>query len=134
MVTKLFEDIQEHLSMLDLAVNSSEKIRIYAQTENLELLVRETENRERIINIVTQIQRKVEEQINLLHPKDISSDGVHILKCWFHDLNILSEKMLAFDKEAVELLAQQKEETTKEIAMVFKNRQVFKNYNHSEKK
>lgn len=134
MIDTLFEDIQEHLTMLELAVNCSEKIRNFAKNENVEGVVRETENRERIVNIVAQIQRKVEDKINLLEQSDISKEGVNILKAWFHDLSILTERMLVCDRETVEFLSQQKEETTKEIAMIFKNKQIFKGYNHETKK
>ena len=134
MIDTLYEDIQEHLTMLDLAVNCSEKIRNFAKNENVEGVVSETENRERIVNIVAQIQRKVEEKINLLEQSDISKEGVNILKAWFHDLSILTERMLVCDRETVEFLSQQKEETTKEIAMIFKNKQIFKGYNHETKK
>lgn len=134
MIDTLFEDIQEHLTMLDLAVNCSEKIRNFAKNEDVEGVVSETENRERIVNIVAQIQRKVEEKINLLEQSDISKEGVNILKAWFHDLSILTERMLVCDRETVEFLSQQKEETTKEIAMIFKNKQIFKGYNHETKK
>ena len=134
MIELLFENIQEHLSMLDLAISSSRHIRNFAKNENLEGVVSETENRERLVNIVTKIQRKVEEQINLLETQSISKEGVLILKAWFQDLNIAAERMLAYDKETVELLAKQKNNTTKEIALVFKNKESFKGYNHEGKK
>ncbi|MBC7539851.1 MAG: hypothetical protein H7281_13600 [Bacteriovorax sp.] len=134
MIETLFENIQKHLSMLDSAVLSSEKIKNFAKNENLNGVVSETENRERIVNIVTQIQRKVEEQINLLDPSEISNDGLLILKTWFQDLNILSERMLSCDRQTVEYLGQQKEDTTKEIAMIYKNKEIFKSYNHEGKK
>ena len=134
MIEELFEKIQEHLSMLDLAVASSQKIRNYAANEQLEGVVSETENRERIVNIVTQIQRGVEEKINLLNPSDVNDEGILILKSWFHDLSVWSEKMLTLDRETVELLGQQKENTTKEIALIFKNKEMFKGYNSIGKK
>ncbi|MDD4975211.1 MAG: hypothetical protein PHY93_12710 [Bacteriovorax sp.] len=134
MIETLFENIQRHLSMLDLAVNSSEKIRNFARSTNLEGVVEETENRERIVNIVTQIQRRVEEQINLLNPSEISNDDILILKAWFQDLSVLSERMLTCDRETVELLGQQKEDTTKEISLIYKNKEIFKSYNHEGKK
>lgn len=134
MIEKLFENIQEHLSMLDLAVHSSELIKIAAFNEDLDGVVNETENRERIVNVVAKIQRDVEEQIHLLNPSDINQDGILILKAWFHDLSIWSEKMLVLDRETVELLGQQKENTTKEISLIFKNKEIFKGYNHLGKK
>jgi hypothetical protein len=134
MIDTLWENIQLHLSMLDLAVNSSQKIKNAAKSDNLDHVVSETENRERIVNVVELIQKKVENQINLLHPHDITSDELLILKAWFQDLNMLAEKMVTIDREAVEYLSQQKEDTTKEIAMIYKNKEVFKSYNHEGKK
>lgn len=134
MIETLFENIQKHLCMLELAVQSSEIIKNFAKNENLDGVVDETENRERIVNIVTQIQRKVEEQVNLIHASDITSEGVLVLKAWFYDLNLFSEKMLQCDRETVEFLGQQKENTTKEIALIFKNKEIFKSYNHQGKK
>lgn len=134
MIEKLFDGIQNHLSMLDLAVTSSEKIKIYAANEDLERVVSETENRERLINIVTKLQRAVEEQINILNPEDVNQDDILLLKAWFQDLSLCSEKMISLDKETVELLGQQKNQTTKEIALIFKNKEMFKGYNHGTSK
>lgn len=134
MIEKLFDNIQAHLSMLDLAVASSEKIRNFAKGGDLDGVVNETENRERLVNIVAKIQRSVEDQINLLDAGDITADGVLVLKAWFQDLNVWSERMLLCDRETVEHLGQQKEDTTKEIAHIFKNKEIFKGYNHIGKK
>lgn len=134
MINELFENIQNHLSMLDLAVSCSENIRNLAAKDDLNGVVSETENRERIVNIVTKIQREVEEQINLLNTSDIKQEDILILKAWFQDLANCSERMLEYDRETVELLGQQKENTTKEIALIFKNKEIFKGYNQHGKK
>jgi hypothetical protein len=134
MIEKLFDGIQNHLSMLDLAITSSEKIKIYAANEDLERVVSETENRERLINVVTKLQRAIEEQINILNPEDVNQDDILLLKAWFQDLNLCSERMIAIDKETVELLSQQKSSTTKEIALIFKNKEMFKGYNQGTSK
>jgi hypothetical protein len=134
MMNQLFGDIQQHLSMLDLALKSSEQIKNHASREELDAVVNETENRERIINVVTALQRKIENSVNELDASNVTSDDINLLKSWFNDLNIWSEKMLALDRETVELLGQQKDSTTREIAMIFKNKEVFKSYNHGAKK
>ena len=133
-MNQLFGDIQQHLSMLDLALKSSELIKNHAGREELDAVVSETENRERVINIVTALQRKIENSVNELDASSITADDINLLKSWFNDLNIWSEKMLALDRETVELLGQQKDSTTREIAMIFKNKEVFKSYNHGTKK
>ena len=134
MINKLFENIQEHLSMLDLAVHCSEKINIFAKSEELDRVISETDNRDRIVNIVGTLQKVVEDQINRLSPGDIDQDGILILKAWFHDLSVWSEKMIEIDRETVELLAQQKDNTTQEISLIFKNKEMFKGYGQLGKK
>jgi septal ring factor EnvC (AmiA/AmiB activator) len=133
MINELFEDIQKHLSMLDLALASSQKIAFYAAAENLDSVNAETENRERLVNVLGTIQQKIEEQINQLNAALLKVDDIMILKCWFQDLSMWSDKMIALDRETVEILSQQKENTTKEIAHIFKNKEMFKGYNHSKK-
>jgi hypothetical protein len=134
MINELFENIQEHLSMLDLAVHCTEKINIFAKSEDLDRVISETENRDRIVSIVGTLQKSVEDQINRLSPGDIDQDGILILKAWFHDLSVWSERMIEIDRETVELLGQQKENTTQEISLIFKNKEMFKGYNHQSKK
>ncbi len=134
MITLLFEDIQTHLSMLDLAVASSAKITSFAEAQNLDAVVDETENRERIVNIIGKIQGEIEEKINQLNAALLSNEDIAILKSWFNDLSLWSDKMISFDKITVEHLSQQKESTTKEIAHIFKNKEIIKGYNHSTKK
>ncbi|AUN96612.1 hypothetical protein DOM21_18750 [Bacteriovorax stolpii] len=134
MINALFENIQQHLSMLDLALLSSQKIASMARTEDLDGVVSETDNRERLVNIIAKLQHSIEEQINQLNASEVSNDDIAILKSWFQDLSIWSERMIELDKETVEILSQQKENTTKEIAHIFKNKEMFKGYNHSSKK
>lgn len=134
MINALFENIQQHLSMLDLALSSSQRIASMARTEDLDGVVSETDNRERLVNIIAKLQHSIEEQINQLNASEVSGDDIIILKSWFQDLSIWSEKMIELDKETVEILSQQKENTTKEIAHIFKNKEMFKGYNHTSKK
>ena len=125
MFNSIMENIQSHLALLDLALQSSGRIKAYAQIEDLDNVADETENRERIINIVGHIQHKVEKQIDLLTAQDLSDDSLPILKSWFQDLATWTDKMTSLDAETVELLADQKEATTREIVTIFKNKEVF---------
>ncbi len=134
MINVLFENIQEHLSLLDLALASSQRIASAARTENLDGVISETENRERLVNIIGKIQHSIEDQINQLNAAELKQEDILILKSWFQDLSLWSDKMIQYDRETVEVLAQQKENTTKEIAHIFKNKEMFKGYNHISKK
>ncbi|MBC7714116.1 MAG: hypothetical protein H7177_12305 [Rhizobacter sp.] len=134
MLNDLFENIQQHLSMLDLALHCSQKIFSLAKLENLDGVISETDNRERLVNVIGMIQQKIENQINQLNAAELQEADILILKSWFQDLSTWSDKMIALDRETVELLSQQKEDTTKEIAHIFKNKEMFKGYNNSSKK
>lgn len=134
MLNEIMVSIQSHLAMLDLALTSSKKITAFASLENLDAVVSETENRERLMNIVANIQSSVEKQINQLNAALLQPDDIMLLKTWFHDLSVWSEKMIEVDRETVEILGQQKDNTTKEIAHLFKNKELFKGYNHNAKK
>ena len=134
MLNELFENIQEHLGLLDLALTSSQKIQSFAKLEELNGVVSETENRERLVNIIGQVQHVIENQINQLNAAEVTGEDILILNSWFQDLSLWSEKMIAYDKKTVDLLGQQKNDTTKEIAHLFKNKEMFKGYNATAKK
>jgi hypothetical protein len=134
MLNDIYLHIQAHLSLLDMALNTSDKIKFFASTGDIDQVISETENRERLLNVITQIQSAVETKIGALGPHDLEEDSLIILKTWFSDLAAWSEKMIELDRETVELLNQHKEDTTKEIATIFKNKEMFKGYNHSVKK
>ncbi len=134
MLNDLFGNIQNHLSMLDLALASSKKIAAYARLENLDAVVSETDNRERLVNVIGTIQGTIESQINQLNAALLQPADIDLLKSWFYDLSIWSDRMIEVDRETVEILSQQKEDTTKEIAHLFKNKELFKGYNHNTKK
>ena len=134
MLNEIFGSIQTHLSMLDQALSSSKKITSYAQIENLDAVIEETENRDRLISAIGTIQAAIEKQINQVNAALLQPEDINILKNWFYDLSVWSDKMLESDKETVEILSQQKDDTTKEIAHLFKNKELFKGYNHNVKK
>ena len=134
MFNDIFESIQTHLSMLDQALSSSKKISSYAQLENLDAVIAETDNRDRLISAIGTIQASIEKQINQVNAALLQADDINILKSWFYDLSVWSDKMIEADKETVEILSQQKDETTKEIAHLFKSKELFKGYNHNVKK
>lgn len=134
MLNDILGSIQTHLSMLDLALASSKKISAYAQLENLDAVIAETDNRERLVNAIGTIQGSIEKQINQLNAALLQAEDINILKSWFYDLSVWSDRMIEADKETVEILSQQKDDTTKEIAHLFKNKELFKGYNHNAKK
>lgn len=134
MISVIFEDIQRHLSLLDLALASSIKISSMAKNEKLDDLVSETDNRERLVNLIGQFQQAIENQINQINAAELTTNDIGILKTWFEDLAAWSEKMTEEDRITIDFLSLQKENTTREIAIVYKNKESLKGYNHTAKK
>ena len=134
MLNEILGSIQTHLSMLDQALICAKKITVYAQQENLDAVVSETDNRDRLINAIGTIQGAIETQINQLNAALLQNEDISLLKSWFYDLSLWTDKMIEIDKETVEILSQQKDETTREIAHLFKNKELFKGYSNNVKK
>lgn len=133
-MNEIFKAIQVHLSMLDLAVLSSERIVQIARLDDLDHLESEIENRERLMNATQKIQSLIEASVNKLEAEQVNAEDVIIFKSWFNDLNLVTEKILHLDRQVVEVLTQQKDDTTSEIAHLFKSKELFKGYNHTLKK
>ena len=134
MLNEILGSIQTHLSMLDQALISAKKITVFAQQENLDAVVSETDNRDRLINAIGTIQGSIEIQINQLNAALLQNEDISLLKSWFYDLSVWTDRMIEIDKETVEILSQQKDETTREIAHLFKNKELFKGYSNNVKK
>ncbi len=134
MIQDIFLHIQAHLSLMEMAQNSSSKIKFFAVSGEVDSVASETDNRERLMTVISQIQAGIESKISSLAPHDLESDTLDILKTWFSDVAIISESIIEIDRDTLELLTVQKEETTKEIATIFKNKEMFKGYNLSAKK
>lgn len=121
--------IMQHLTMMDKVISSTIIINHHAISDDINKVISEIENRERLLNIVQQLQTRIEEKISELIPSDISISYMDILKCWNNEINIWIEKTNEIDQNTTEILENQKEETTKEISTIFKIQEKFKGYN-----
>ena len=126
--------IQKHLSLRDAALDVSSKVLFFAENHEIEAINLEIENRERLVNLISDTQAEIERMITALNPVELNSDDFTILKLWFADLAKWSDKMLNIDNATLELLDQQKEETGKEIGAIFKNKEFHKGYSSQLKK
>lgn len=133
-MNEIYKSIQIHLAMIDLAVASSQKIVSLSQIDDISLIEKEVENRDRLMNAVNQIQILIEREVHKLTPQDVTKVDVDILKTWFYDLAKYSEYILELDQQAISLLNDQKDNTSREIAHLFKSKENFKGYGHNIKK
>lgn len=128
---KIFEKIMQHIDLLSALTSASNALLTAAQNRKFEIVEQIVENRERLLNVIKTIQTNIEDDIAKLHPGQVTREEIEILKSWSQEVNqivMINDKL---DRDSMILLEQQKEETTKEIATVFTNRQSFKGYDLS---
>lgn len=133
-MNEIYKSIQIHLAMIDLAVSSSQKIVSLSHIDDVSMVEKEVENRDRLMNAVNQIQILIEREVHKLTPQDVTKVDVDILKTWFYDLAKYSESILELDQQAIALLSDQKDNTSREIAHLFKSKENFKGYGQNIKK
>ncbi len=121
--------IMKHLALLDKVHDTSYKLYHASANSNLNLVKFESDNRERLINILRNIQFKVEDEINNLAMSDITSELLEMLDCWKWDINISINNIDILDQKTMESLQEQKDETSCKIASIYKSREKFKGYN-----
>ena len=129
MFESIYTQIMQHLALMDKVVTTSMQLYCAARNEDIHRVKLESDNRERLINIIRSLQSKVEDVITSLDIADATPELLDVLKCWSWDVNIWIEKINLLDNETMEVLASQKEKTTQEIATIYKSKEQFKGYN-----
>ncbi len=129
MKTKIELLIKEHMYMLDKSLLSSKKIDRYLKDERLKEMTAETENRERLFNIIEYIQNKIEKMLNLILQDELSKEYLQGIKNWQKDMTNKVDQIIQLDHQIVCQLENAKDQTSKEIATIYKQKQLFKGYN-----
>lgn len=114
---------------MDSVLILSMKIFEAAEQENESRLTLESNNRERLINIIDQIQSKTEIMIKALPSSSLGQEFIDVLILWSQEVANWVEDVDQIDQKILDKLYTLKESTTKEIATIFKSRQQFKGYN-----
>lgn len=91
--------------------------------EQVELLI---ENRERMLNQLAELQASIESEANQL---TLSDELLDLLRTWLNDLNLWVERFIEHDRSIILDLTHLKEQTTREIATIYKAREGHKGYN-----
>ncbi len=124
----ILETIQSHLSFLESALVVSSRMYNTSKTGNIDAVTNEADNFERLLGVIEQIQKDIEQRIYLLDPKEVRMDQLEILRLWVQEVNILTEKINQFDELTLECLNQVKDQTGAEIASVFANKEKIRGY------
>lgn len=123
--------INLHLKFLENAEHSSQQILRMAKEGQLNDLTEETTNRERIFNVIGQVQDKIDRSLKTLKVDEINNNYKDLLKSWKTKFDEKVNQINEIDQEILSLLDATKNQTTQEIATVHSNREKFKGYNLS---
>ncbi|EQC44857.1 hypothetical protein M899_0105 [Bacteriovorax sp. BSW11_IV] len=126
---KLAQLIMRHIDLIDGANRLTNSILNAAKKGDVDTLVNDSDNRDRLISVLDRFQKFVEEEIGNIKSNEVSKELVDILKTWSYEVSAWASKTDEIDQQTLQLLEAQKEETTKEIATIFKSRQQFSGYN-----
>lgn len=125
----LFQHMMIHLDLLDLAQRCTVSMLRSAKLGDVDSVNFLSENRERVIDAISQKQQEIESYTHLIEVKQLNPQMMGILKAWGQDLNQWIQRIQVLDSEIVEELEREKVETSKQIGTIFKTKEVFKGYN-----
>ncbi len=124
----LFERIMQHMDLLSALTESSNAILMAASKGSFNLVDEISDNRERLVNVIKTFQETIENDIGDLKAEDLTESNVDIIRTWANEVGEIVMLNDNLDRETTIILQGAKEETTKEIASVYKNRQSMKGY------
>lgn len=88
-----------------------------------------TNNREKLLDIITQEQERIEKTINTIISEELTATNINIIKSWAFDTQNWINRTSKLDQSIIEALNNSKDAVTKEIATVFKSKAAFRGYN-----
>jgi len=118
-----------HTNFMDHILTSSKQLVFATKQNNMDLINFEVNNRERLINIIEELQFKIEERLNSFFTQESLEESTPIIKAWANDLGLWYEKIGKIDDEINYALERMKEETSKEIGIIYRSKESFKGYN-----
>ncbi len=120
--------IARHLTYMKAVEKSSLDIFKSAMQGEFGIMVAESKNRARLINILQDLQTSIEDMLEDTENCK-GAETLDILLKWNNDVSLWVEKINKIDQQIIDFLQGQKEKTIQEIAHIFKNRQALKGYN-----
>ena len=125
----LIKAVDSHLKMLNEAIKCSEQISKYAVEGDFQRVEAETMNRERLINIVGYVQGRIERAVKIIPPSVYNDKIAQTLNNWQEETSKAIKRITDIDTQVMELLKNSKQEVTKELGSVYKNKESHKGYN-----
>jgi len=123
--------ISFHKRLLNSATNISEKISQISKENilKIDLISNLTEERERIVGIITTVQNEIEQEISKLPIEVVTDDLIKTFREWNENMNDKIKMINNFDQVIISNLEEKKRVTADDISNTFQNKEKFKGYN-----
>ncbi len=129
MIDNLIYRLQAFTSRLDLGSKATQTILKAIQHGDWDTVEYETNNRARILNIISADQSSIEKVINNLIDEEVNAENIALIKSWAFDTQTWIDKTAHQDEIIIEALNNSKDEITRDLAGLFKSKQAFRGYN-----
>lgn len=129
MIDRLIEKLQIFSDRLDQGTKSTNLILKSVNDQNWEGVESHTNNRERLLTIISKEQESIEAIINNIFTEELTPANINIIKSWALDTQNWINRTAIKDDQILEALSRSKDDVTKEIASIFKSKTAFRGYN-----
>ncbi len=127
--------INYHQQLTAAAVKTSEIILVAAKNGDLNTITAETKNRHRLFEVLNTLQTKIQICGQSFEDREVfKKEVLPLLDLWAQDFYNWSEKINQIDQQIIEVLAQQKEQVSQSLAVLFGQKSKFQGYNLSSTK
>ncbi|MBL7665492.1 MAG: hypothetical protein JNM93_10200 [Bacteriovoracaceae bacterium] len=118
--------MDQHLDLLNKSLELTEKMLADANTENINGIEADAQNRERLLNIIATLQTEIENELKACQPEKTLNMKV---QNWVSRTQICVEQIFQVDQKLLDTLHAIKDKTHQEIGVVHKQKQGVKGYN-----
>jgi len=130
MSPELSSNLKRHVELLNSIEAASTLIIKTLQTEDFDKADNNIENRDRLINLVSEVRRKIEDELsNANTVAGLSKNDIATVKTWQLQTIETIAKVDIKNQELLRVLDAMKKVTGQDVSEIFKKRQKFKGYN-----
>ena len=124
----LMELVNKNITLFEESIKITRLIKSAANQDNVEEAVNLVENRDRLINIITETQQELIEKIAQVEGPRLTTAFVNYLKNWKIKVNSSVATIKDLDSEILICLENSKNEAMNKVATMLQNIQKVRNY------
>ena len=126
----LKENVKKHLHYVDLIYQTSKKLLDALSKKDVDNLEFHAGNRERMVNIVAALQKKIQKDAKEV-PVELIQDTNNTLISWKKEFTFFLKEIEDIDVQIINKLESLKKETSTQMSVNFKFKEHIKRYNQN---